>query len=226
MSGGLHPDTLTRAMRAVYLHGFASSPRSSKAAFIANKLRAHGIETAIPDLNLPDFSTLTVTRMLDTTEQLLDASPDPAILIGSSLGGFVAVNAAVRRRERVQRLVLLAPALEFADRRMRDFGPETIAEWKRSGVLHVFHYAYGRMVPVQYGLYLDASRYDALHARPAMATLVLQGLRDSAVNPETVKAWCAARLNVELRLLDDDHQMTASLDEIWKTLAAFLGLHA
>lgn len=211
-------------MRAVYLHGFASSPRSSKAVFLAGKLRDHGVETVIPDLNGPDFSTLTVTRMLDTTERLLEVSAEPAVLIGSSLGGFVAVQAAVRRSDRVQRLVLFAPALEFADQRMRDFGPGTIAEWKRAGVMHVFHYAYGRMVPVHYGLYLDATRYDALHARPPMPTLVVQGVRDEAVNPEMVKFWCAARPNVELHLLDDDHQLTASLDEIWKMLAGFLGL--
>lgn len=218
--------TLTCQMRAVYLHGFASSPRSSKAVFLAGKLRDHGVETAIPDLNGADFSTLTVTRMLDTTERLLEASAEPAVLIGSSLGGFVAVQAAVRRRVHVQRLVLFAPALEFADRRMREFGPGTIAEWKRAGVMDVFHHAYGRMMPVQYGLYLDATRYDALHARPPMPTLVIQGLRDAAVNPETVRTWCAARPNVELHLLDDDHQLTASLDAIWETLAAFLGLRA
>lgn len=212
--------------RAVYLHGFASSPASSKATFLARRLRACGIEVDIPDLNLPEFSTLTVTRMLAQTEALIAASPHPVVLFGSSLGGFVAVNAAVRWPERIQRVVLLAPALAFADARMRTFGTATLEEWKRAGHVHVFHYGYGRLMPVQYDLYADAAQYDAIDARPAMPTLVFQGRRDAAVDPETVRSWCEARANVELHMLDDDHQLTASLDTIWHQIAGFLRLRS
>ena len=40
---------------------------------------------------------------------------DPVALMGSSLGAFVAVNAAVKWPDRVGRLVLMAPALDFGD---------------------------------------------------------------------------------------------------------------
>jgi pimeloyl-ACP methyl ester carboxylesterase len=213
-------------MRALYLHGFASSPDSSKATFLTRKLRACGIEADVPDLNLPEFSTLTVTRMLGQTDALIAASRDPMVLIGSSLGGFVAVNAAVRWPERIHRVVLLAPALAFADERMRVFGTSTVDDWKRAGTLDVFHYAYGRMMPVHYELYADAARYDALHARPSMPVLVFQGRRDTVVDPESVRAWCAARANVELHMLDDDHQLTASLPDIWNHVAEFVRLRS
>ena len=48
----------------LYLHGFVSSPQSGKAAFLADRLAAHGLALTCPDLNLPDFSTLTVSRMI------------------------------------------------------------------------------------------------------------------------------------------------------------------
>lgn len=213
-------------LRAVYLHGFASSPASSKATFLARKLRAQGIETDVPDLNRPDFSTLTVSRMLDQTEALLEASTRPVVLIGSSLGGFVAVNAAVRWPERIDRVVLMAPALEFAAERTRDFAMAKIDDWKRAGSIPVFHYAYGRMMPVHYELYADAARYDALHAHPRMPVLVFQGRRDTVVDPEMVRAWCSARPNVELHMRDDDHQLTASLEYIWEKMAGFLRLRS
>jgi uncharacterized protein len=209
-------------MRVVYLHGFASSARSTKATFFAEKLAARGIEMSVPDLNQPDFSTLTVTRMLKQAGDAIDATDDPVALIGSSLGGFVAVQAALQHDARVQRLVLLAPALDFDGNRLSDLGDRGLDEWKASNRLEVFHYGYGRMMPVQYDLYADARRYNALDAVLKQPVQVFQGRRDTAVDPDTVERWAAARPNVELHLLDDDHQLLGSLSEIWKQIERFL----
>lgn len=206
----------------IYLHGFASGSASSKATYLARRLREHGIALQTPDLNLPDFSTLTVTRMLQQTRALLEAAAEPQTLIGSSLGGFVAVNAAVQNPTRVDRLVLLAPALDFGGSRMRKLGNMGLEQWKASGHLPVFHYGYGRIVPVHYELYEDARRYDALNADVPVPTLIFQGKRDDAVDPETVESWARRRPNVELHLLDDDHQLTSSLPYIWEKLWSFL----
>jgi pimeloyl-ACP methyl ester carboxylesterase len=77
-------------------------------------------------------------------------------------------------------------------------------------------------MPVHYELYADASRYDAVHATIDVPVLVFQGRRDTAVDPVAVEQWAAARANVELHLLDDDHQLGASLDRIWDGLIRFL----
>jgi pimeloyl-ACP methyl ester carboxylesterase len=53
-----------------------------------------------------------------------------------------------------------------------------------------------------------------------MPTLVFQGRRDTAVDPATVEAWSRRRPNVELHMFDDDHQLAASLPDIWNRLAA------
>ena len=209
-------------MRVVYLHGFASSARSTKATFFAEKLAAKGIEMSVPDLNQPDFSTLTVTRMLKQAGDAIDAAGEPVALIGSSLGGFVAVQAAVEHGARVQRIVLLAPALDFDGNRLSELGDRGLDEWKTSNRLDVFHYAYGRMMPVQYELYADARRYNAFDAALTQPVQVFQGRRDSSVDPDTVARWAAARPNVELHLLDDDHQLLGSLGEIWKEMERFL----
>jgi uncharacterized protein len=203
----------------IYLHGFCSSGQSGKAAYLARKFRERGIPFQAPDLNLPDFSTLTTTRMLDQTRALIDAAGPPVTLIGSSLGAWVAVNAAATWPDRIATLVLLAPALDLSD-----LGGERIDAWKASGQMHVFHFAYGRMMPVHYELYEDARRYDAVNADVQMPVLVFQGRRDTAVSPATVAAWAARRPNVELHMLDDDHQLGASLSYIWEKLMAFLDL--
>jgi pimeloyl-ACP methyl ester carboxylesterase len=206
----------------IYLHGFASGATSTKATFIGRILRGRGIDFRTPDFNLPDFSTLTVTRMLQQTRELVDESGAPVTLIGSSLGAFVAVNAAARWPDRVARLVLLAPALDFAGPGMKRMGDTPLDEWKASGSLNVFHFGYGRVVPVHYELYEDARRYDAFHADVPMPTLVFQGRHDDVVDPKTVEEWAATRANVELHLVDDGHQLTASLPEIAEAVTAFV----
>jgi len=212
-------------MHVFYLHGFASSARSAKATFLAARLREVGVELHVPDLNEPDFSTLTITRMIDQVGRAIDAlPPSPIALVGSSLGAFVAVQVAVGRGAGIDRMVLLAPALDFGGNRIRALGDHGLDEWRRTNALNVFHYGYGRVIPVHYELYADARRYDCVGASLAMPIQIFQGRRDDAVDPASVERWAHARPNVELHMLDDDHQLTASTGYIWDEMRRFLGL--
>jgi len=202
----------------IYLHGFASSPGSGKATFLAERYRARGIEFHAPDLNLPDFSTLTVTRMLEQTRVLLDAAPAPVTLIGSSLGAFVAVHAAAAWPEKVERLVLMAPALDFSEDGLSGPGGADVTAWRRAGSIMVFHHTYGRMMPIRYDLYADARRYDASAVTLPMPVIIFQGRQDSVVDPASVERWARGRPNVTLHMLEDDHQLSNSRDAIWSEL--------
>jgi pimeloyl-ACP methyl ester carboxylesterase len=212
-------------MQVFYLRGFASSARSSKAAFFAAKLAGYGIDLQTPDFNEPDFFTLTITRMIEQVCAGIDRLAGPVVLVGSSLGAFVALQAALQRADRVHRIVLLAPALDFGGNRMRSLGDPGLEEWRRSDRLDVFHYGYGRVMPVHYALFADARRYDCLSVEPAMPVQIFQGRNDTAVEPDAVERWALARPGtVELHMLDDDHQLLGSLEYIWREMRRFLGL--
>ena len=226
---------LTR-MHIFYLHGFASSARSSKARFFTEKLAALHKTLQCPDFNEPDFSTLTVTRMIGQVDAGMSLlPPGPVALIGSSLGAFVAWHAAARAAAHagangqanthpITRLVLLAPALDFGANRMRELGEDGLAHWKATDALEFFHYGYGEPRTVRYALYEDAQQYDSRSAKVTIPTLVFQGERDASVDPAYVRDFFATRPGMTLHMLDDDHQLLGSLDRIWRETATFLDL--
>jgi len=213
------------AVRVFYLHGFASSAQSTKAAFFRERLRAHHVPVVTPDFNEPDFAALTMTRMLEQLgREIAAVEPGPIALIGSSLGGTLAVLAAARFGARIDRLVLMAPAVMFAKPGHHLLPPERIDEWRRRGALPFFHYAYHEERPLNYAFYEDTLRYDAFSAVFSQPALVFQGLNDRSVPYQTVEQFARTRPNVTLSLLDDDHQLIASLPRMWNDVEAFLGL--
>jgi pimeloyl-ACP methyl ester carboxylesterase len=210
-----------------YLHGFASSARSTKAAYFAERFLERGIVLRCPDFNEPEFATLTLTRMIEQLgSELTQLEGRAATLIGSSLGGTVAILAADRFAGAIDRLVLLAPAVMFAKPGHHLLPPERVEEWQRRGALPFFHHAFDAERLLNYTFYEDSLKHEAFEATVAQPTLIFQGLRDTAVDHRTVEAFAATRPAVTLSLLDDDHQLIASLPQVWEGVADFLGLNA
>lgn len=203
-------------MHVVYLHGFASSPASGKALRFKQECEARGISFTCPDLNLPSFETLTATRMLEQTREAIESTGSgPVMLVGSSLGGFVAVHAAAADKTgRVVRLALMAPAFDFGGNRLRQLGLTGINEWRKAGSLEFFHYADNQPRKVWFKLYEDAAQYDAFALELAQPIDIFQGRLDDTVLPSTVEAWAAGRPNVDVHWYEDGHQLADSVDDI------------
>jgi pimeloyl-ACP methyl ester carboxylesterase len=230
---------MTRAGHVIYLHGFASSPASSKARRFGRELAALGVPFECPDLNEPEFRTVTVTRMVEQTRALIArAQAGPIALVGSSLGALVALftagepldlgsglserglKARAGRRVEVDRLILLAPAVD----RIRQLAGYSVDEWRRRGSIPFFHYALERQEEVAFALYEDAERHDASTVALTVPVLVFHGRHDESVDPAAVERWAAGRSNVDLRMLDDAHQLSSSIDYIWEESRKFLGV--
>ena len=208
-----------------YLHGFASSPKSTKVGYFTDRLLDHGIVVRCPDFNEPDFTTMTLTRMVERLGgELAALGGEPATLIGSSLGGTLAILAAARFAPQVERLVLLAPAVMFAKPGHHLLPPERIEEWRRRGTLPFFHYAAGVERDLNFAFFEDSLQHDAFNTAFEQPAMIFQGLRDTSVDYRTVEAFAKTRTNVMLALLEDDHQLIASLPRIWNDVQPFLGL--
>jgi uncharacterized protein len=217
-------------VQVFYLHGFASSPLSSKARYFGERLADCGVKIHTPDFNQPDFSTLTISRMLQQLEKRIAATPPgPVVLVGSSLGGFLAIETAARQvneaRHPIVRLVLLAPAVELEwDRWSGIAASGGVDAWRRNGAIEIFHYADEKPRTLKYGFYEDAQRYNASRRRLSPPALIFQGRRDESVSPAIVEKFANAQPDATLRLLDDGHQLKDSLDVMWHETSRFLNL--
>lgn len=212
------------ARSVFYLHGFASSAKSTKASYLSERLGELGLPLRCPDFNEPAFETLTLTRMLEQLDREMSAVDGPATLIGSSLGGALAILAAARFGLRVDRLVLLAPAVMFAKEGHHLLPPGRVDEWRLLGRLPFFHYAFNAERMLNFAFYEDSFRYNPFDASFAQPCMIFQGRHDASVDPGTVEAFARARPNVALTLLDDDHQLVSSLPRIWEGISTFLEL--
>lgn len=204
--------------RFVYLHGFASSPRSRKACFLEERFREFGIDLEIPNLVEGSFKNLTITGQLNVLERLCRG--EPVSLIGSSMGGYLAALYAARHAN-TQKIVLLAPAFSFASRWIETLGSEAVERWKRTDALQVFHYGEGREMELGYQLIEDALKFQA-YPNVSQPALILHGRDDAVVPSEYAQTFAARHPNSRLRLLDSDHDLVNVLDEMWSEIEAFL----
>ncbi len=207
-------------MRIVYLHGFASSPQSSKAQFFRRKFAAAGVPVEIPQLDEGRFERLTISGQLGVIDRAVRG--EPAVLMGSSLGGYLAALYASRHPE-IERLVLLAPAFQFPRRWRERYSEQDWEQWRRSGSTPVFHYGDGRPRRLGYQFVDDAAQYEDEpdFAQPA---LILHGTRDDVVPAAISTGYASRRPGVRLTLLESGHELTDVLEQMWAKVAEFFGV--
>ena len=218
------------AVNIIYLHGFSSSPEGDKANALRARLAALGITLRAPDLNVPDFTHLTISAMIARiAEEVAACPPGPVCLIGSSLGGFTALHFLDRRRDaeaaRVDRLFLLAPALDFGTRYLKHAPPEALAAWEAGRAVPIMHYGAGRELPLGPDLMRDAAQYGGgFELALDVPTLILHGRHDESVPVALSERFAVGRPNVRRRVLESDHSLGNQIDTIWDELREFCGL--
>ena len=118
----------------VWLGGFGSDMTGTKAQALADWAEASGRSFVRFDYSghgrsSGDFRAGTITRWRQDALAVLDQlTSGPAVLVGSSMGGWIACLIALARPERVAALVLVAPAADFTDKLI---WPQLSAEQRR-----------------------------------------------------------------------------------------------
>ncbi len=88
----------------IFIHGLESSNQGTKSLFFREKY---------PDMVIPSFTGPLNERMKHLNSLLLGRTG--IILVGSSFGGLMAAIFAMENEERVDRMILLAPAINLVE---------------------------------------------------------------------------------------------------------------
>ena len=114
-------DPKVKGPTLVFLPGYASDMEGSKATAIDTFASAAGLAYLRLDYSGTgasggDFAEGTLDRWLDEVVAAIDMLIEgPVLLVGSSMGGWLALHAALKRPERVKGLVGIAAAPDFTD---------------------------------------------------------------------------------------------------------------
>jgi hypothetical protein len=145
------------------------------------------------------------------------------VVIGSSLGGFLAIQLAAQN-PLVEKIVLLAPAFGFSQRIAKALGAENVAKWQADGSREFYHYGLKRNVNLQFRFFVDAQNYSEENLTRSLPMLIFHGVHDDVVPAALSEEVAKKRSQVTLKLLDDDHALGNDLDSIWQDTKNFLGI--
>jgi pimeloyl-ACP methyl ester carboxylesterase len=109
-------------MTGTKAEALADWARENGRAYVRFDYFGHGESTG-------DFVQGTITRWREDALAVVDEMIDgPLVLVGSSMGGWIACLAAIARPERVKAMVLIAPAPDFTEKLMEpSLSPEAKA---------------------------------------------------------------------------------------------------
>ena len=197
----------------VFLPGFRSDMQGSKAVHVEAWCRARGrpclrLDYAGHGASDGVFTDGTIGSWTRDALHAIDhATQGPLILVGSSMGGWIALLIALARPGRMAGLIGIAAAPDFTEALMwESMMPAERATLQGDGVL-LIPSQYGEPTPVTLRLIEEGRHHLLMHAPIGITAPVrlLHGQRDPDVPWETA-------LRVAARLTGDDVQVTLIKD--------------
>jgi pimeloyl-ACP methyl ester carboxylesterase len=223
-----------RGPTVVFLPGFASDMEGSKATALAAVCAARGqamlrFDYSGHGASGGTFADGSIGRWLADALAVIDAQTQGKLaLVGSSMGGWIALHAALRRAKRVKGLIGIAAAPDFTEDLIWNALPaDDQARLLREGGIDRPS-EYGPPLRLTRTLIEDGRRHLLLGAPIPLACPVrlLQGQRDPDVPWQTALRLAERIAGEDVRVTlikDGDHRLSrpADLDLLAREVAAF-----
>ena len=220
----------------VFLGGFASDMGGTKAEAIDRFCRDRGQAFLRFDYlghgqSSGSFAEGTIGRWTEDAIAVLDTlARGPQILVGSSMGGWIALNLALARPARIAALVGIAAAPDFTEEIWRGLGAQGQARLLQDGQVFLPSDYSAAPYPITRALIEDGRKHLRLQAPLPIACPVrlVQGMADTEVPWRTALGGVEAIAggDVQLTLIKDgDHRLSRDqdLDLMFRILARLSG---
>lgn len=207
----------------VFLPGFRSDMTGDKATALAALCAERGramlrFDYSGHGASGGDFLQGTIGAWAEDALAAVDElTQGPLVLVGSSMGGWIALLAALARPDRVKALVGIAAAPDFTQRLMWDaMMPAEKETLERDGVLYRPS-QYGDPTPITMKLIQDGANHHVLTGRIAITCPVrlLHGQEDPDVPWEFALKIAEQAVSQEVRVIlvkDGDHRLSRPQD--------------
>ena len=210
---------MAAGIQVIYLHGFASSAQNSKGLKLLNKSETtNNISFISFDFNpkASDFSNMTITGMINRLRQfILDREISNCYLVGSSLGGLVALHY-TKQYGGIRKMLLLAPALRQILKHDENNNPIDYPDSKP-----VFHYAFNKELPLFNSFIYDAKQYEGM-IEPPVEIEIIHGVQDDVVPIAESRNFAALYPEkVHLIEVNSGHRLEDQIDLIWDQILKF-----
>lgn len=208
----------------LWLGGFKSDMGGTKAEALADWARAKGqafvrFDYAGHGRSEGRFEAQNISRWLGDALAVIDRLTEgPLVLVGSSMGGWLALLAARARPERVKALLLIAPAADFTERLMWAGFDDSVrrqildtGRWERPSAYDPEPYVITRQ------LIEDGRRHLVMDGPIPFSgpVRILQGGRDPDVPEAHVRALAGLIRSPDLQfdlIADGDHRLSRPQD--------------
>jgi pimeloyl-ACP methyl ester carboxylesterase len=200
----------------LYLHGFASSPQSTKARAFQAWGEARGLTIEALDLRVPSFEHLRFSAIKARVREAIDHGQgrrERAVLIGSSLGGLTACRVA-EEDPRVCAVLAMAPAFRLVETWRAKLGEPAWEAWRRDGGVEVDDHATKKKARIDFGFVSELESLDAGWADVRVPVLIVHGTKDDVVAIGRSREWARGKRHVRLVEVDDGHELGGSIPRI------------
>jgi hypothetical protein len=209
----------------IFLHGLMSDMNGTKALFFENYCKKHYYNYVKFDnfghgKSSGEFLNQTISSWLMGFQLILEQIVKrPAIIIGSSMGAWIAILAALKFPDKVKSLICLAPAIDFTEeliwQKLSDLEKKQMEE---QGWLEVGGEGCHNKYPIAYPLILEARNHLLLNLNNINLNIpihLIHGMLDVDV-PYTISTRLARKItgdNLVIKLIKNgDHKLAQEND--------------
>lgn len=213
----------------IYIHGFASGPDSTKGKYFAKLAEKNNKEYHSVDLTptKEDFTDMIIPRLLKRIENTVKECiyPSSMLIIGSSMGGFLALHYLQQSNYDIVGLFLLSPAVYMHSSFKNSFPTSQLERWKKQGTKKFKHYTHNEFLPLKYNFMESLEEYPTENINLIVPTTVIHGWDDKLIPYVDVVKYFANKTDnadISLHLFQSDHLLHNVFDEIETLFTTFI----